>query len=396
MRRSIPVLIVLLLAVCAAFAVAPAENPQAPPAAVCTPPTCDKGSCDKPACEKAKCAPAACEKGPCDKAACEKGACDKAACENGACDKCPCDKAACETGACEKVTCDKANCEKAAQTPCDDKDCRGAAKEKIALLKQKQAELEQLQREIRQLQIETGGHQQQILVRVQILEISLTKMRRMGFEIADVSSGYIKADDLVGLMKVTNKLGNNPTDKPVKEASCNGALCMLDWLEENGIAKVLTRPTMITMSGRPAHLMVGDEIPMLKNTDSKADVGFQSVGTQLDILPVVLGNKNVRIEVRARLSNADYSDGLEVNGVRLPKINVRQCDTAIETSFGKSVVLTGGVVEKRHTTTKVKETGRVPEEINEIATMLVVTPELVEGPPTVPATAQRAHYVEPF
>src|SRR5438270_3059521 len=66
-----------------------------------------------------------------------------------------------------------AECNIASAGPCE-AECR-KQQEKGVLLKQKLSELERLQREIRQLRAETGTGSQ-IVVRVQMLEVSLSKL----------------------------------------------------------------------------------------------------------------------------------------------------------------------------------------------------------------------------
>ena len=89
------------------------------------------------------------------------------------------------------------------------------------------------------------------------------------------------------------------------------------------------------LDGQPASLNIGCEIPIPARGDSKSAVEFQQVGTQVDILPTALGNDRVRLQVRARVSDEDESRSVEVGGSHVPAITVRQCDTAVETEFGR-------------------------------------------------------------
>ncbi len=229
----------------------------------------------------------------------------------------------------------------------------------VAVLRQKQADLVQLQQEIRQLRAQTGT-QQQILVHVEVLEASLTKMEKLGLDAGLVNSGY-------------------------SQMTCGNALKLVQALKGNNVAKELAEPSIVVVDARPAQFQVGEDVPIPTVPGSKEAVEFRPVGTQLDIMALSLGDNRVRLETRIRVSTADSSRTVEINGSRVPFIQVRQIDTAVESAFGESTVLSG-MVDTRLEAVKVG--GKVEEVENRIGTMFVVTPSLFAEP----ATAQ--HQVE--
>ena len=87
-----------------------------------------------------------------------------------------------------------ATCNKEPNGACADEKLTGTRQNNIALLQKKQAELERLQHEVRQLQSETGACQQ-ILVRVQMLEVSLSKMRKLGIDVDIFGEGRFNMQD---------------------------------------------------------------------------------------------------------------------------------------------------------------------------------------------------------
>jgi pilus assembly protein CpaC len=255
-------------------------------------------------------------------------------------------------------------------------------------LRKRLDELNRLQAEVRQLRAETGTPDQ-ILVRLQVLEVSLTKMRSLGMDVSFFGSENTRVEDLKSLTKALDgsdsKLPHHPAGK--KDA----LLGFIDWLKDNNIAKVISEPTMVMLDGRPAQFNVGGEIPVPARGDSKSAVEFQQVGTQGDIGPVAQGNTRVRLDLRARLSETDDSRSIEIGGSHVSGISVRQCDTAIETEFGKSVVL-NGFTERLEETVE-HEGGTTTDEVVDIALLFVVTPELFDEPksasvPSSPPTAK--------
>src|SRR5689334_16589250 len=79
---------------------------------------------------------------------------------------------------------------------------------KIDELRKKVNELNRLQAEVRQLRAETGS-QQQILVRLQMLEVSLTKLRKLGTDINFLGSSTFKLQDIESLTKAIETSSSN-------------------------------------------------------------------------------------------------------------------------------------------------------------------------------------------
>jgi hypothetical protein len=249
-----------------------------------------------------------------------------------------------------------------------------------AELQKKLHQLAALQSEIRQLRAETGSGQE-IIVRVKMLQVSLTKMSKMGIDLTDLnSSATIKdADDF---MKAATKLGLGRYSAAKRKDESKSFFDFVDWLEKNNVAKSLAEPTMITMEGRPASFHVGGEIPV--PTGAPNAIEFKKFGTEMDILPIALGRDRVRLELRARVSDVLGDKSIEVNGQHVPAMDVRQCDTAIETQFGHTSMLLG-LVETRIETEK--HENKVEELTDQVALMLIVTPELVEPPSKIKQTS---------
>ncbi len=227
----------------------------------------------------------------------------------------------------------------------------------VAVLQQKQTEFAQLQQEISQLRVQARAPQQ-ILIRTRVLEVSLTKMEKLGLDVSSVSSGYstMRSEDASQLIRM---------------------------LTANNAAKVLSEPTIVTLDGRPASFHVGGEIPIPPLPGSNGAVDFRPVGTQLDILPQSLGDNRVRMELKLRVCEDDSSRTVAINGSKFPAFNVRQIGISIESAYGESTVLSGLVSTRRES---MKVGGKSVDVENRIGLIFVVTPEPVEAPQTAQRT----------
>ena len=252
---------------------------------------------------------------------------------------------------------------------------------KVAVLRQKQEELTKLQPEILQLRAETRT-QRQILVRVQMLEFSLTKMRKVGFELPGIASGYLNIDDVSHMLSAKKKTCLGPDNLPIAKAGSDDASNATDWLTGNNIGKILAEPTIVVLEGRPSKFHVGGEIPMPVKDNSKV-VEYQLFGTEINLSVTSLGDDRLRLELIACVSEVEDGNSVQINGMQSHPLSVREIDTAIESSFGHPTVLTGMIKTRVES---VQINSRVREVNNEICLMAVVTPERVDFPSPVSAT----------
>ena len=164
----------------------------------------------------------------------------------------------------------------------------------------------------------------------------------------------------------------------------------MDALQNNQVAKILAEPNIVAVSGRPAQFNVGGEIPILvPQSLGTTSIEYKPFGTQIDFLPIVLGNGNIRLEVRPRVSYLDPTSGITLNGIVVPGFNVRQVDTAVEMKGGQTFALAGLTQERTETRDRgLPYLSDVPvfgvpfrktrDEVNEIELLIIVTPEFVD------------------
>jgi hypothetical protein len=76
------------------------------------------------------------------------------------------------------------------------------------------------------------------------------------------------------------------------------------------------------------------------------------------------------------VSELDDTHSIGAEGSRIPAITVRECDTAVETSFGEPVII-NGLVETYFEAIETEH--GVADEQNEVALLIVVTPERVDA-----------------
>ena len=259
------------------------------------------------------------------------------------------------------------------------------ASDQQRLLKQKCEELDRLQREVNQLRAATGTPEP-MTVSVQVLEVSLTKLRKLG-----IDPGWI-----------SNGTHARPIDRNADEIAS-----LVDELKRKHLAKMITESTVAVVSGLPVSLNHGGEVPVPvqvptdrdsqpsldlfpkpvpNDRDSQLTVEFMKFGTSIDIAANALGDERVRLDVRTRLSRIDDRRSVELSGNSVPGSYVREFENATELPLGRTAVFTG-LVERRVEAEVRGE--KVHEEVNEVQLVTLVTPEAVPAPDVPDAHAKR-------
>ncbi len=237
------------------------------------------------------------------------------------------------------------------------------------------------------------GGVQQVLLHVKVLEVSRTKLRQFGVDWAALTGNDFIIQSVGGLVQAAATQGGSLTG--VGDTlrvgilnSGNAVGAYIDLLRRYDLAKLLAEPTLVAVNGRAARFHSGGEFGYVVPSSSlnATQVGFKPFGTQVDFVPVVLGNGNIHLEVRPTVSEVDATLG--ANGV--PGFRVRGADTAVEMKAGQTLVL-AGLIQSR---VEVQNRGlpwaadlpfigaafrRVREQVNEVELLIMVTPEFVEA-----------------
>ena len=245
--------------------------------------------------------------------------------------------------------------------------------------------------------VQVGGVQQ-VLLKVKVMEVSRPKLRQLGMDWAWFGGGngsfvVSRPGELISTFSSaaqTVTTPNNATAAFGVIGNSGAFFGALDLLEQNQVAKILADPNIVAVSGRPAQFIVGGETPILvPQSLGTTSIEYKAFGTQIDFLPIVLGNGNIRLEVRPQVSFLDRAAGITLNSIEVPGFSVRRVDTAVEMQAGQTFALAGLVQEKSNTINRglpyLKDLPvvgvpfrRMREEVEEVELLIVVTPEFVD------------------
>jgi len=239
----------------------------------------------------------------------------------------------------------------------------------------------------------TVGGAQQIMLKVKVMEVNRTNLRSLGFDFDLSGTGGFLTQTASGVLTNIDRVENTFTAPNATIAfdiidGNTQFLGVLEALQQRNLVKTLANPTLVTVSGRPAAFNAGGEIFFqINNGISGSTVESEDFGTQIDFLPIVMGNGRIRLEVRPKISEIDNSVPL---GNELFRTKVSYVDTGVEMQAGQTLALAG----LKQTRTKTITRGlpylmdlpyagaafrKNKEEVEEIELLIMVTPEFAEG-----------------
>jgi Flp pilus assembly secretin CpaC len=273
-------------------------------------------------------------------------------------------------------------------------------------------ELESLRAEVHRLR-QPASETRQVAVHLKLMEVSLNKIRRLGFSFSKVTGPNAITTGAAGTLaseaiNTTVTDGTTPWSPTVGSGirafgivnGNNSFFGVLEALRQDKLARVLAEPTIVTVSGRAASFRTGGSIPLPGNsTDGKGPVEFVPYGTAVDLAPVILSDGTVRIDLRAEFSEPDVQRTVQVQNVAVPGVRSRNLDTQVVIPSGQTLVI-GGLVQRRAANqpeTKHGDSSQLANEkagsdkeaSDEFETFVLITPEIVEGASASNASLKR-------
>lgn len=125
-----------------------------------------------------------------------------------------------------------------------------------------------------------------------------------------------------------------------------GIAAVLQAVETNSRAQVLSAPTIVTTHNREARILVGESRPILTGTSTSNQTGFataqvqyRDIGIELTVTPLIGSNDVIQLEIEQKIENV--GEPVEIEGNLQPVIISRQASSFVSVGDGQLVVLGG-------------------------------------------------------
>ena len=224
---------------------------------------------------------------------------------------------------------------------------------------------------------------QQVALKVKIADLNRSAARGFGIDV----SGTIDLSDSIN--------GSKLFLASLLNASATGGTALITqfdgddinvgvrFLQERGVIKLLSEPTLVTLSGRPATFVAGGEfaVPTIVGSVglNAVTTDFRSFGAIISFLPTIVDKDRIRLQVAPEFSQLNRQ--LSVNNT--PGLNVRAATTTVEMREGQTLAI-AGLLEDSYSASTVgnlpglaKLFGRRDTTRSETELIILVTPELV-------------------
>lgn len=125
-------------------------------------------------------------------------------------------------------------------------------------------------------------------------------------------------------------------------------------VEEKGATSTLSEPLLTAVSGESARFLVGGNVPIpyqetTSSTNSVAvstNVRYITFGMNITVRPTVLENGKISIILDQTLSEADYTNAIQIIGAQVPGFKQKAVSTITESDSGETWAVAGLLTEE--------------------------------------------------
>jgi pilus assembly protein CpaC len=219
---------------------------------------------------------------------------------------------------------------------------------------------------------------QQVALKVKIAELNRSAARKFG---VDMDLNFVWEDGLIAIKQLLNLASSTAV---VSGTFDNERLQFgIHYLQQHGVMRILSEPTLVTLSGRPATFVAGGEfaVPTTVGVAGAAAVttDFRAFGAIITFLPVVLDKDLIRLEVAPEFSRINREN--TVNGT--PGLDTRAVTTTVELREGQTLAIAGLLEDSMNgdNASNIPLFGQIfgkrNMNRNETELIILVTPELI-------------------
>ena len=199
----------------------------------------------------------------------------------------------------------------------------------------------------------------QVDVKIYVLEVDETALRQLGI---NLQSARFNPDGTYTLGPQQFPFVESPTSGANGSAGpglAGRALAIggffrsitlaptLNLIINDGHARILSSPDLVTLPGHKADFLVGGQIPIpVASGPQQLAIQYKDFGVKLQVTPHILGADNVETVIAPEVSDLDFQDGVSLNGFVVPALKTSRLSTDVVTKAGESIVL-GGLLRRQ-------------------------------------------------
>lgn len=186
-----------------------------------------------------------------------------------------------------------------------------------------------------------------VQIDVQIVEFSRNVLKEAGFDfLFNQNRGATFSFGLNNFSTVLSSTVQTPVSQAFNLLGSSSVNARVKLIEQNGLARVLARPSLIALSGQSASFLAGGELPVPQSGGlGTTTIIYKAFGIGLTVTPTVLSANRIALKVAPEASDLDYTNAIVTNNMMIPAISTRRTETTLELGDGESFVI-GGLVSR--------------------------------------------------
>jgi pilus assembly protein CpaC len=198
------------------------------------------------------------------------------------------------------------------------------------------------------LELPGGVGSQQVLLQVRFAEVNKKALTNAGLSLFTGANGY---KDWTG--RVTTEQYAAPTFDQGQTTfsdllnlfvfnSKYNMGAVIRALKTNGNFQSLAEPNLIAYNGKEASFLAGGQIPVpvVQGLSNTVTIEWKEFGIRLTFTPTIAGDV-IRLKVEPEVSALDFSNGITLQGYRVPALTTRRAKTEVELRDGQSFAIAG-------------------------------------------------------
>jgi len=233
----------------------------------------------------------------------------------------------------------------------------------------------------------------QVQTDIRFVEVSRTKLKEASTSIFGRGGNFLFGSPGNGATPTGTSFRGLPVDNGSFNIGFGGGRvsAMINALEQSGFAYTLARPSLVALSGQSATFLAGGEvpIPVPSSGSDSISIEYKEFGIRLTLTPTVVDRNRISLKVAPEVSELDYVNAVEIEGIKVPALTIRRTDTSVSLADGESFVISGLISTTNNSTiSKFPGLGDIPilgaffrdsnisREEKEL--LMIVTPHLVQ------------------
>jgi pilus assembly protein CpaC len=203
---------------------------------------------------------------------------------------------------------------------------------------------------INMLTVPGSADSQQVMLQVRFAEVNRRAMQELGVSFFTGAAGF------------KDWVGRSTTQQFPAPAFNDDGLVFADFLnlflfntnhnvgvvvkalKQTGYFQSLAEPNLIAYNGQEASFLAGGEFPVpivqSGSSNNAVTVQFKEFGVRLTFKPTIAGDL-IRLHVAPEVSSLDFSNGIFLQGFRIPSLITRRAETDVELRDGQSFAIAG-------------------------------------------------------